>query len=63
MSTVIKNFIFAGIGGAVAYGVVDAVISALVTGTDAAALMFQNIVPLVVAAGVVWLIVANAFKE
>ncbi len=63
MSSAVKNFLYAGIGGAVAYGVVKAVMTALITGTTAADDLFTDIVPLVIAAGTVWLIVANAFKE
>ena len=52
----------AGIGGAVSYGVVGSVMDALITGTDAASTFFSAVVPIVVAAGVVWLIVDTAFK-
>ena len=62
MNKVIKNFMLAGIGGTVAYGVVGAVITALITATTAAALFLTGTVPIVIAAGVVWLIVDTAFK-
>ena len=62
MSSTIKNFMLAGIGGAVSYGVVGSVMDALITGTDAASTFFSAVVPIVVAAGVVWLIVDTAFK-
>ena len=65
MTQTIKNFMLAGIGGAVAYGIVSAVLTALVTGTIASepgGVLVLAVVPIVLAAGVVWLIVDTAFK-
>lgn len=62
MTATIKNFMLAGIGGAVAYGVITAVLTALVSSTSTAGAFFVAVVPIVVAAGVVWLIVDTAFK-
>ena len=63
MPNVVKKFMAAGIGGSIAYMVVDAVINEVITGTTAAENILGNIVPLVIAAGVVWLIVSYAFSE
>lgn len=62
MTSTVKNFLLAGIGGAVAYGVIVAVMDALITGTDAASVFFASVVPIVVAAGVVWLVISVAFS-
>jgi hypothetical protein len=63
MPSVIKKFMGAGIGGALSYYIVNAVLDEVITGTTAAENIMGTIVPLVIAAGVVWMIVSYAFSE
>ncbi len=64
MNATIKNLILAGIGGAVTYGVVKVVVTALVPTTALAAdLLVHDTVPIVLAAAVIWIIIAAAFRD
>ncbi len=63
MPSVIKKFMAAGIGGALAYYIVDAVLDEVITGTTAGENIIGNILPLVIAAGTIWLVISYAFNE
>lgn len=58
----VKGFLTAGIGGTLSYYIVNYIATTLITGTDSASTFFKAIVPIGVAAGVVWLIINQAFK-
>ncbi len=63
MPSVIKKVMAAGIGGALAYYIVDAVLDEIITGTSAAENIIGSILPLVIAAGTIWLVISYAFNE
>ena len=62
MERPIRSFMLAGMGGLITYAVARLVITTFVTGTSSADTLVKTIVPIVIGAGVVWLIVVSAFS-
>ncbi len=63
MQGIIKDFLYIGIGGVIAFAVIYAVQTAIITGTDTGSMLLKALLTLVVAAGIIWLIVKAAFRD
>ncbi len=63
MTAIIKDFMYAGIGGALAYYIVNYVMTLLITGTTSTDNFVKGLLPIIVAIGAVWLVLSVAFRS